>query len=90
MALDKAQKTQIVAKFARKDNDTGSPEVQIALLTTRISELTKHLQSNPKDFSSRLGLLKLVSRRKKLMKYLKATKYEVYTNLINELNLKDR
>ncbi|CZE47197.1 30S ribosomal protein S15 [Campylobacter geochelonis] len=90
MALDSAQKAEIVAKFAKKENDTGSPEVQIALLTTRIKELTSHLQANPKDFSSRLGLLKLVSRRKKLMRYLKKTNYESYVKLIEELSLRDR
>ncbi len=90
MALDTAQKSQIIAKFARKSGDTGSAEVQIALLSTRISELTEHLKINKKDFSSRLGLLKLVGRRKRLLKYLKATKYEVYSNLVKELGLRDR
>ncbi|PSM52553.1 30S ribosomal protein S15 [Campylobacter blaseri] len=90
MALDSAQKAEIVAKFAKKENDTGSTEVQIALLTTRVIELTEHLKKNPKDFSSRLGLLKLVSRRKKLMKYLKNKDYNSYTEIISQLNLKDR
>ena len=90
MALDTAQKSQIIAKFARKSGDTGSAEVQIALLSTRIAELTEHLKINKKDFSSRLGLLKLVGRRKRLLKYLKATKYEVYSNLVKELGLRDR
>lgn len=90
MALDSAQKAEIVAKFAKKENDTGSPEVQIALLTARVIELTEHLKQNPKDFSSRLGLLKLVSRRKKLLKYLKNKDYDSYTKIISELNLKDR
>ncbi|MBO7154677.1 MAG: 30S ribosomal protein S15 [Campylobacter sp.] len=90
MALDTAKKAQIVAKFARKSGDTGSSEVQIALLSTRIAELTEHLKINKKDFSSRLGLLKLVGRRKRLLKYLKATKYETYTKLIAELGLRDK
>lgn len=90
MALDTAKKAEIVAKFARKDGDTGSPEVQIALLTTRIIELTEHLKINKKDFSSRLGLLKLVGQRKRLMKYLKRVNYSTYMKLINELNLKDK
>lgn len=90
MALDTAKKAQIVAKFARKDGDTGSPEVQIALLTTRVTELTEHLKVNKKDFSSRLGLLKLVGQRKRLMKYLKRVDYPVYIKLISELNLKDK
>ncbi|WP_057040875.1 30S ribosomal protein S15 [Campylobacter fetus] len=90
MALDSAKKAEIVAKFARKSGDTGSPEVQVALLTTRISELTGHLKINKKDFSSRLGLLKLVSRRKRLLKYLKAKNYESYTKLIAELGIRDK
>ncbi|ABK82176.1 30S ribosomal protein S15 [Campylobacter fetus] len=90
MALDSAKKAEIVAKFARKSGDTGSPEVQVALLTTRISELTGHLKINKKDFSSRLGLLKLVGRRKRLLKYLKAKNYESYTKLIAELGIRDK
>lgn len=90
MALDSAKKSKIIAKFARKVGDTGSPEVQIALLTTRISELTEHLKVNQKDFSSRLGLLKLVGRRKRFLKYLKKTNYQSYTNLVSELKLRDK
>lgn len=90
MALDSAQKAEIVAKFARKDKDTGSPEVQIALLTNRIVYLTGHLKINPKDFSSRLGLLKLVGQRKRMMRYLKKTNYETYIKIITELGLKDK
>lgn len=90
MALDSAKKAEIVAKFARKSGDTGSPEVQVALLTTRIAELTEHLKINKKDFSSRLGLLKLVGRRKRLLKYLKAKNYKSYTKLIAELSIRDK
>ena len=90
MALDSAQKAEIVAKFARKEKDTGSSEVQIALLSARIDSITEHMQNNPKDFSSRLGLLKLVGQRKRLMKYLKSTNYGAYSKLVNELNLKDK
>ena len=90
MALDTAKKAQIVAKFARKSGDTGSSEVQIALLTTRISELKKKKKVKKKDLSSRLEILKLVGRRKRLLKYLKATKYETYTKLIAELGLRDK
>ncbi|KAB0611565.1 30S ribosomal protein S15 [Campylobacter hyointestinalis] len=90
MALDSAKKAEIVAKFARKSTDTGSPEVQVALLTARIIELTEHLKTNKKDFSSRLGLLKLVGRRKRLLKYLKAKNYESYTKLIAELGIRDK
>ncbi len=90
MALDSAKKAEIVAKFARKSGDTGSPEVQVALLSTRISELTEHLKINKKDFSSRLGLLKLVGQRKRLLKYLKKTNYEAFTKLVAELGLRDK
>ena len=90
MALDSAQKSQIIAKFARKSGDTGSTEVQIALLSKRISELTEHIKINNKDFSSRLGLLKLVGRRKRLLKYLKANKYETYTKVVSELGIRDK
>ena len=90
MALDSAKKAQIVAKFARKEGDTGSPEVQIALLTARITELTAHLKIFKKDFSSRLGLLKLVGQRKRLLKYLKNKDYTTYSKLISELGLRDK
>ena len=71
MALDQANKAAIIAKYARGENDTGSTEVQVALLTARITYLTEHLQTNKKDHSSRLGLLKLVGQRRRLMRYLK-------------------
>jgi small subunit ribosomal protein S15 len=73
MALDKAKKEEIVAKYGRGENDTGSTEVQVALLTERIIYLTEHLKTNKKDHSSRLGLLKLVGQRRRLMRYLKNT-----------------
>ena len=90
MALDSAKKAQIVAKFARKEGDTGSPEVQIALLTARITELTEHLKIFKQDFSSHLGLLKLVGQRKRLLKYLKNKDYTTYSKLISELGLRDK
>jgi len=71
MALDQAKKAAIIAKYARGENDTGSTEVQVALLTERITYLTEHLKTNKKDHSSRLGLLKLVGQRRRLMRYLK-------------------
>ncbi len=71
MALDQAKKAEIIAKYAKKDGDTGSTEVQVALLTERITYLTEHLKTNKKDHSSRLGLLKLVGQRRRLMRYLK-------------------
>lgn len=90
MALDSAKKQEIISKFARKEKDTGSSEIQIALLTQRISNLTEHLKVNKKDHSSRLGMLKLVGQRRSLLKYLKRTQHERYIKLIKELNLKDK
>lgn len=90
MALDTAKKQEIISKFARSEKDTGSCEVQIGILSARISKLTQHLKENPKDHSSRLGLLKLVGQRKHLLKYLKKTQYERYAKLIAELGIKDR
>jgi small subunit ribosomal protein S15 len=90
MALDSAKKSEIIKKFARGENDTGSPEVQIALLSERISYLTEHLKINKKDHSSRLGLLKLVGQRKRLMKYLRKKDYTKYTEVIKALGIRDR
>jgi small subunit ribosomal protein S15 len=89
MALDLAKKQEIVAKFGRKENDTGSSEVQIALLTARIVELTQHLKTFTKDHASRLGLLKLVGQRRRLMKYFKRTNKDAYMKLIEELGIRD-
>jgi small subunit ribosomal protein S15 len=90
MALDSAEKTEIIQKFGRGEGDTGSSEVQIALLSKRISDLTEHLKIYKKDHSSRLGLLKLVGRRKRLLRYLKRTKYDTYTKLIADLGIRDK
>ncbi len=90
MALDSAKKSEIAKQFGRGENDTGSPEVQIALLSNRISYLTEHLKINKKDHSSRLGLLKLVGQRKRLMRYLKRKDYEKYTEVIKTLGIRDR
>jgi small subunit ribosomal protein S15 len=89
MALDSAKKQEIIAKYGRTEGDTGSSEVQIALLTARIAELTEHLKTFKKDHSSRLGLLKLVGQRRRLMKYFKKSDKEAYTKLIDSLNLRD-
>ena len=88
MTLTKEAKLEIVDKHGRHDGDTGSPEVQIALLTTRINELTEHLRTNPKDHYSRRGLLKLVGRRRRLLDYLQRTSLESYRALIKELGLR--
>lgn len=90
MALDMAKKKEIISKFAKGEKDTGSSEVQIALLTERISYLTEHLKINKKDHSSRLGLLKLVARRRHLLQYLKRKDYKSYSALIAALKIKDR
>jgi len=89
MALDTAKKAEIVKEFARGENDTGSPEVQVALISNRISYLTEHLKENKKDHSSRLGLLKLVGQRKRLLRYLKKKDYARYQEIIKTLNIRD-
>ena len=88
MALDAKQKQKITKEVVRHDKDTGSPEYQIALFTERIKKLTAHLKKNAKDFHSRRGLLKMVSKRKKLMGYLKKTNEKVYKVVIKKLSLK--
>ncbi|MDR2032194.1 MAG: 30S ribosomal protein S15 [Azoarcus sp.] len=88
MALDIATKTQIVSEYQRAQGDTGSPEVQIALLTARINGLTGHFREHGKDHHSRRGLLKMVSRRRKLLDYLKDRNAESYRKLIERLGLR--
>ena len=81
-------KQEVIAKFGRNEGDTGSPEVQIALLTQRINHLTEHLKSHQKDHHSRRGLLQMVGRRKGLLDYLKSTDIEKYRKIIAELGLR--
>ncbi|MCM1533541.1 MAG: 30S ribosomal protein S15 [Corallococcus sp.] len=81
-------KQEIIAKFGRKEGDTGSPEVQIALLTARINHLTEHLRTHQKDHHSRRGLLQMVGRRKGLLDYLKQTDIEKYRKIIADLGLR--
>ena len=88
MAVAAEAKTKIVTDFKTHDKDTGSPEVQIALLTTRITELTEHLKTHKKDFSSRRGLLKMVGKRNSLLKYLTHTDRERYQKIITKLGLR--
>ena len=88
MALNLEKKQEIIKAFATKENDTGSCEV--ALLNERIKLLTEHLKANPKDHSSRLGLLKLVAQRRNLLKYIKRTNHARYVVLIEKLGIKDR
>ena len=88
MALDSAKKLEIATQYGASETDTGSPAVQIALLTFRIARLTEHLKINKKDHSSRLGLLKLVSQRKRLMKYLKRKDYTKYIEIAKKLSIR--
>jgi small subunit ribosomal protein S15 len=88
MALTKEAKQEIVGKFGRAEADTGSPQVQIALLTRRINELTEHLRTHKHDHHSRRGLLKLVGRRRRLLDYLQRKDLEGYRALIKELGLR--
>ncbi len=89
MALDQAKKAELIKQFARGENDTGSSEVQIALLTERIRYLTEHLKGNHKDHSSRLGLLKLVSQRRRLLKYLKNTDIARWNTIKEALQIRN-
>ena len=86
--LQSEQKKEIVNKFAQHDSDTGSSEVQIALLSNRISQLTEHFGVHKKDHHSRRGLLKLVSRRRSLLKYVRRTDLEKYKDIIKKLGLR--
>lgn len=85
--LDKKQKEKIIAKFKTHESDTGSPQVQIAILTAEIKDLTDHLLSHKKDFSSRKGLLRKVSERRRLMKYLEREDAKAYAELAEKLKL---
>ena len=86
--LTKKRKNEIVKKFGKNTTDTGSTEVQVALLTERINSLTDHLRKQPKDFSSRRGLLKLVGQRRNFMNYLKKTNSENYANVSKQLKIR--
>ena len=88
MTLTVDQKREIVQKHGRGENDTGSAEVQIALLTARINELTEHLREHKKDHHSRRGLLMLVGQRRRLLNYLRRSNLDRYRTLIGELNLR--
>ena len=88
MAVTTVDKARIVADYQRAQSDTGSPEVQVALLTERINMLAEHFKSHVKDFHSRRGLLKLVSQRRSLLDYLKRKNVEAYRSLIERLGLR--
>ena len=88
MSITKEEKTDIIEKFATKPGDTGSPQVQIAILSKRISALTDHLRANKHDESSRRGLLKLVGRRRRLLAYLRQKDYEAFLAITEELKIR--
>ena len=88
MSIAKEKKVELITGYAVTENDTGSPEVQCAVLTERVLNLTEHLKVNKKDFQSRRGLLMLVGRRRKLLKYLKSKNTQRYQDLIKRLNLR--
>ncbi|HVX15746.1 MAG TPA: 30S ribosomal protein S15 [Pirellulales bacterium] len=88
MAITKERKQALIGDYRRADNDTGSPEIQIAILTTRIGELTEHLQTHKKDYASRRGLLMMVSRRRRLLDYLKRVSPQRYLDIIRRLDIR--
>ena len=88
MALSRDQKDQVIAKFRKHEEDSGSPEVQVALLTERINTLSSHFKTHAKDHHSRRGLLKMVGQRKRLLNYMKKKDVEGYRSLIKELGLR--
>jgi len=88
MALSKEQKEQVIGKYRKHEGDSGSPEVQIALLTERINTLSSHFKAHGKDHHSRRGLLKMVGQRKRLLSYLKKKDLEGYRALIKELGIR--
>ena len=88
MSVTKEQKAELVVKHGQDGSKTGVAEVQIAILTARINDLTKHFQSHPKDYHSRRGLLKMVGRRRRLLEYLKEKEIERYRAIIKELGIR--
>ncbi|MCX6056833.1 MAG: 30S ribosomal protein S15 [Chloroflexi bacterium] len=88
MPLAKEVKTKAIEDFHRHDTDTGSPEVQIAILTNRISQLTEHLRANKQDQSCRRGLLRMVGQRRRLLTYLRSSNYQNYLNVTERLSLR--
>lgn len=88
MSITKERTQELVKQFGTNEKDTGSTQVQVAILTERITELTEHLKTHKKDHSTRRGLLKLVGQRRRLLRYLKNSDLEAYRTLIGELNLR--
>lgn len=89
MSIEKSKKSELIKEFGKQESDTGSVEVQVAVLTERIKNITEHCKTHAKDFSSRRGLLMLVARRKRLLAYLKKKSAERFSALIEKLGLKD-
>jgi len=88
MSITAEKKTELIGEFKKSDNDTGSPEVQIAVLSHRIANLTEHLRENKKDHSSRRGLLTLVARRRSLLNYVKKNSEDAYKGIVDQLGLR--
>ena len=88
MSITKEKKAEVVKEYGRIANDTGSPEVQVAILTTRINTLTDHMKTHKQDMSSRMGLIKMVSRRRRLLDYLKGKNYGKYAEMIAALGIR--
>ncbi len=88
MSINRENKTKIIDKYARSEKDTGSPEVQIAILSERISNLTEHFQSHKKDNHSRTGLMRLINQRRSLLAYLKKSNKDSYEKLIDKLGIR--
>ena len=90
MKLDKNYKSNVMEEFSRHENDTGSPEVQVGILTKRIEHLTDHLRTHKHDESSRRGLLKMVGRRRRLLTYIRRKDYQRYSAIIDQLKIRHR
>ncbi|MBR3135201.1 30S ribosomal protein S15 [Candidatus Saccharibacteria bacterium] len=86
--ITKEKKSEAIAKIARSKNDVGSPEVQVSILTERIKEVTEHIKNNKHDFMARRGLMQMVGQRKKLLKYLERTDFDLYKKTVSDLGLR--
>lgn len=90
MSLEKTYKTSVIEEYSRHEKDTGSPEVQVAILTKRIEQLTDHLRTHKHDESSRRGLLKMVGRRRRLLEYMKQKDFQRYIAIVKQLKIRHR
>ncbi|MFO0904815.1 MAG: 30S ribosomal protein S15 [Pirellulales bacterium] len=88
MTITKERKQEVIREYRRRDDDSGSPEVQVAVLTTRINSLTEHMRTHPKDYASRRGLLGMVSRRRRLLDYLRKISPQTYLDIIGRLGIR--